>query len=246
MNRVVIVGRPNVGKSTLFNRLAGGRRALTHDLPGMTRDRLSVMTDLVDGRKYELIDTGGLEYGENRLSEFADEIRQQAQRAIETADAVLFVVDGQAGLLPEDEEIATDLRASSGKVVLVVNKIDTRLAQESEAEFYALGFEKLIALSAEHGINIDELADEIAARLPVREGDEPEEGEENRPVRLAIIGRPNVGKSSLLNRLVGDERTVVSSIAGTTRDAIDEEIEREGRRNVLIDTAGSRRRSKTA
>jgi GTP-binding protein len=244
MRRVVIVGRPNVGKSTLFNRLAGRRRALIHDLPGMTRDRLSEIAKLIDGRTFELIDTGGLEYGHAPLSAFAGEIREQALRAIETADAILFVVDGEAGMLPEDEDIARDLRPVSDKVVVVVNKIDTRMARESEGEFYALGFDSMITVSAEHGINMDELGDEIGARLPDAP-EEAEEDDENRPVRLAIIGRPNVGKSSLLNRLVGSERAVVSEIAGTTRDAIDEMIEREGKRYLFIDTAGIRRKGKT-
>jgi GTP-binding protein len=210
----------------------------------MTRDRISEIAKLTDGRTFELIDTGGLEYGENPLSAFAGEIREQARRAIETADAILFVVDGEAGLLPEDEEIARDLRPASDRVVVVVNKIDTRVAQESQGEFYALGFETVITVSAEHGTNMEELGDEIGARLPDAP-EESEEDDENRPIRVAIIGRPNVGKSSLLNRLVGDERAVVSDIAGTTRDAIDELVERDGRRYLFIDTAGIRRKGKT-
>ncbi|HSN68039.1 MAG TPA: ribosome biogenesis GTPase Der [Thermoanaerobaculia bacterium] len=244
MRRIVIVGRPNVGKSTLFNRIAGRRRALIHDMPGMTRDRISEIAKLGDGRTFELIDTGGLEYGDDPLSAFAGEIREQARRAIETADAILFVVDGEAGLLPEDEDIARDLRVVSEKVVVVVNKIDTRIARESEGEFHVLGFDAVLSVSAEHGVNMEELYDEIGARLPDAP-EEAEEDDENRPVRLAIIGRPNVGKSSLLNRLVGSERSVVSEIAGTTRDAVDEMIEREGKRYLLIDTAGIRRKGKT-
>ncbi|HVR42089.1 MAG TPA: ribosome biogenesis GTPase Der [Thermoanaerobaculia bacterium] len=244
MNRVVIVGRPNVGKSTLFNRLAGRRRALIHDMPGMTRDRISALSSLADGRSFELIDTGGLEYGQNPLSAFAGEIREQALRAIETASVIVFVVDGTAGSMPEDEEIATELRPHAEKVVVVVNKIDTGSARDSAGEFYALGFERLIAVSAEHGINLDELEQELAKRLP-HDPDEAEAGDETSPVRLSIIGRPNVGKSSLLNRLAGSERVVVSSIAGTTRDAVDEWIERGGRRYLVIDTAGIRRKGKT-
>ncbi len=244
MRRVVIIGRPNVGKSSLFNRLAGRRRALIHDMPGMTRDRISEMAKLEDGRTFELIDTGGLEYGENPLSAFAGEIRGQAMRAVETADVILFVVDGDAGLLPEDEEIARELRPHAEKVILVVNKLDKRTAQEGEPEFYALGLEPLIAISAEHGLAFEDLTEEIATRLP-DEPSEAEEDDEERPVRLAIIGRPNVGKSSLLNRLVGDERAVVSPIAGTTRDAVDEMIVRDGRRYQIIDTAGIRKKAKT-
>jgi GTP-binding protein len=245
MRQVVIAGRPNVGKSTLFNRLAGRRHALTHDLPGMTRDRISAIATLLDGREYELIDTGGLEYGVDPVSAFASEIRQQAERALETADLVLFVVDGNAGVVPEDEEVAQRLRPHTEKIILVVNKIDTTAARQGEGEFYRLGFGQLISISAEHGTNVEDLEEEIGARLPAEEGEVEGEKTEDRPVALAIIGRPNVGKSSLLNRLVGDERVVVSSIAGTTRDAIDEFVQRAGRNYLLIDTAGIRRKAKT-
>jgi GTP-binding protein len=237
MKRVVIVGRPNVGKSTLFNRLAGKRRALIHDLPGMTRDRLSEIVTLDDGRRFELTDTGGLEYGDSPLSAYADEIRAQARRALEGADLVLFVVDGAAGVLPEDRDIADDLRAVADRVVLLVNKIDRKDADPNE--FYELGFERVMAVSAEHGEGIDDLIE----LLPAEAADEQED--ETAPVRMAIIGRPNVGKSSLLNRLLGDERAVVSPISGTTRDAIDSELARDGRRYLVIDTAGIRRKGKT-
>src|SRR5436305_754590 len=165
MKKIVIVGRPNVGKSTLFNRLAGKRRALTHDLPGMTRDRLSDLVTLDDGRSYELTDTGGLEYGDSPMSAYADEIREQAGRALEGADLILFVVDGAAGVLPEDRDIAHDLRAEAAKVVLLVNKVDRTDAAESVNEFYELGFERLLPVSAEHGVGIDDLIDLIPADL---------------------------------------------------------------------------------
>jgi GTP-binding protein len=245
LKKVVIVGRPNVGKSTLFNRLAGRRRALTHDLPGMTRDRLSDIVSLDDGRRYELTDTGGLEYGESPMSAFADEIRAQARHALDEADFILFVVDGAAGVLPEDREIAIDLRPVAGKTLLLVNKVDRKDAEEATSEFWELGFERLLAISAEHGgEGIDELFDALGEIIP--EDSKEEEGDdENAPVRVAIIGRPNVGKSSLLNRLTAEERAVVSPISGTTRDAIDSEIVRNGRRYLIIDTAGIRRKGKT-
>jgi GTP-binding protein len=244
LKRVVIVGRPNVGKSTLFNRLARKRRALTHDMPGMTRDRLTEIVTLDDGRRYELTDTGGLEYGDSPMSAYADEIRAQAQRAVEEADFILFLVDGAAGVLSEDRDIAQDLRREAHKTALVVNKVDRKDAEENVPEFYELGFERLFPISAEHGSGLDELTDVISDIVPPESAAEEEE-DENAPVRVAIIGRPNVGKSSLLNRLTNDERAVVSPISGTTRDAIDMEVVRDGRRYVIIDTAGIRRKGKT-
>jgi GTPase len=241
---VVIVGRPNVGKSTLFNRLAGKRRALTHDLPGMTRDRLTDVVELDDGRRYELTDTGGLEYGETPMSAFAGEIRDQAQRALRDADFILFVVDGAAGLLAEDRDIAQDLRAEASKTVLVVNKTDRKDAEEAVNEFWELGFERVMPISAEHGGGVDDVIDAISEIVPA-DSAPGEEEDLNAPVRVAIIGRPNVGKSSLLNKLTGEDRSVVSPISGTTRDAIDIELERNGRRYVIIDTAGIRRKGKT-
>src|SRR5438477_7115285 len=242
MKSVVIVGRPNVGKSTLFNRLAGSRRALIHDMPGMTRDRLTVIADLDDGRHYELTDTGGLEYGDSPMSAYAPEIRAQANRAIDASDLILFVVDGAAGVLPEDRDIAQELRAHAARTLLLVNKVDRRDAAEGANEFYELGYENLLPISAEHGEAIDAVVDRISEIVPAEEA---EEVSENEPVRVAIIGRPNVGKSSLLNRLLNEERAVVSPISGTTRDAIDSEIERNGRRYIIIDTAGIRRKGKT-
>ncbi len=238
---MVIVGRPNVGKSTLFNRLAGSRRALIHDLPGMTRDRLTTIATLDDGRRYELTDTGGLEYGDSPMSAYAPEIRAQATRALEAADLILFVVDGSAGVLAEDRDIAEELRPHASRTLVLVNKVDRRDAEESAQEFYELGFENLIPISAEHGAGVDEVVDAIGEVADSGE----EEAETAEPIRVAIIGRPNVGKSSLLNRLVNEERAVVSPISGTTRDAIDSEIVRDGRRYLIIDTAGIRRKGKT-
>src|ERR1700738_432008 len=166
LTRIVIVGRPNVGKSTLFNRLAGKRRALIHDLPGMTRDRLSDIAELDDGRRFELTDTGGLEYGDSPMSAYATEIRAQATTALRDADLVLFVVDGAAGVLAEDHDIAEQLRPLADRTVLVVNKIDRRDAEESVPEFYELGFERLFPISAEHSIGIDDLLDAIGEIVP--------------------------------------------------------------------------------
>ena len=244
LKKVVIVGRPNVGKSTLFNRLSGRRRALIHDMPGMTRDRLTGIIPLDDGRRYELTDTGGLEYGESPMSAFAGEIRDQATRALREADFILFVVDGAAGLLSEDRDIAQDLRAESSKTVLIVNKTDRKDAEEAVHDFWALGFDRIFPMSAEHGEGVDDVIDAISEIVPPESALEEEE-DENAPIRVAIIGRPNVGKSSLLNRLTQEQRAVVSPISGTTRDAIDSEIMRNGRPYVIIDTAGIRRKGKT-
>ena len=248
LKRIVIVGRPNVGKSTLFNRLAGKRRALIHDLPGMTRDRLTEVVTMDDGRQFELTDTGGLEYGDSPMSAYAGEIRAQAQRALKDADFILFVVDGAAGVVAEDREIADNLRSVADRTLLLVNKVDRKDAAEAVDEFWELGFEKMLAVSAEHGgEGINELNDAIAERLQsdVDAHGAEEENKEEEPIRVAIIGRPNVGKSSLLNRLTNEERTVVSPISGTTRDAIDAEITRGGKRYVIVDTAGIRRKGKT-
>ena len=166
LKRVVIVGRPNVGKSTLFNRLAGMRRALTHDLPGMTRDRLSGVVELDDGRRYELTDTGGLEYGDSPMSAYAGEIRAQAKRALQSADLILFLVDGAAGILTEDRDIAEDLRSDAARTLLLVNKVDRKDAEENVPEFYELGFQNVMPISAEHGAGIDDVVDAIGEILP--------------------------------------------------------------------------------
>ena len=244
LKKVVIVGRPNVGKSTLFNRLAGKRRALTHDLPGMTRDRLTDVVELDDGRRYELTDTGGLEYGDSPMSAFAGEIRDQARKALLDADFILFVVDGAAGLVAEDREIAQDLRPEAARTVLIVNKTDRKDAEEAIPEFWELGFERVMGMSAEHGAGVDDVIDAISEIVPP-ESAKDEDEEETGPIRVAIIGRPNVGKSSLLNKLTQQERAVVSPISGTTRDAIDMEITRNGKPYLIIDTAGIRRKGKT-
>jgi GTP-binding protein len=238
---VAIVGRPNVGKSTLFNRFAGQRRALVDDTPGVTRDRIAAEV-AVGARRVLLVDTAGLD--PDATGEVDAAVQAQARAAVEAADAILFVTDGQAGLVPQEHEIADLLRRAQKPVALAVNKLDAPRHAPRMLEFHALGLEPVRAISAEHGAGAWDLLEEIVAKLPAT-GPEPAaeapaaEGE--RPLRLAIVGRPNVGKSSLLNQLAGETRVVVSSEAGTTRDAIDVEVERGGRRFVFVDTAGMRR-----
>jgi GTP-binding protein len=229
--RIALVGRPNVGKSTLFNRICGRRKAITDSRPGSTRDRNYAQVTW-QGAAFELIDTGGL------LLETDDPLLgpavEQARRAIEEADLVLFLVDARAGLLPDDEAIARQLRKDARRVLLVVNKSET---SSDTSEFARLGFDEPIPISAEHGVGVGDLLDAALTGLPrVEAGDEGAKA-----IRLALVGRPNVGKSSLLNRLLGRERAVVSPIPGTTRDAVDDVFERNGRRYRLVDTAGIRR-----
>ena len=245
---VAIIGRPNVGKSTLFNRYAGFRRALVHHAPGATRDRIAEEIE-VGARRVLLVDTAGLDPAAD--SPFAAAVQQQAQEAMEAADAILFVVDGAAGLLPQDREIADTLRRSRKPLLLAVNKTDTPAHAARALEFHALGIQPVHAISAEHGGGAWDALEALAAALP--EGLEapagqgeaesaPQRGEEsNAALRVALVGRPNVGKSSLLNRLAGGARALVSDLPGTTRDSIDMEIIRGGARFVFVDTAGLRR-----
>lgn len=233
---VAIVGRPNVGKSTLFNRFAGRRRALVADVPGLTRDRLVEEIE-VAGRRILLVDTAGLDPDAEAGVDVA--VQAQARTAIAEADAVLLVVDGQAGLLPQDVELARTLRRARKPIAVAVNKLDHPSHAPRLAEFHALGLEPLRAVSAEHGSGAFDLLEELVARLPERE--EPAPGPEGERLRVALLGRPNAGKSSLLNRLLGAERVVVSEVPGTTRDAVDIRVEREGTVFVFVDTAGLRR-----
>ena len=240
---VVIVGRPNVGKSTLFNRLTKSRRALVHDLPGVTRDRIIAEAVGPGGRAITLVDTGGLLLEDQ--DGYIPLIRAQAETALQGAAAVLLLLDGASGLLPEDREIAGFLRPLGVPVVPVVNKTDRKLVEHQAAEFFALGLGEPVAVSAEHGMGIAELWEALEGHLG--EAPEADAEEETKPsaVRVAIIGRPNVGKSSLLNRLVGLPRALVSEIPGTTRDAVDVLVERDDRRYVFVDTAGIRRKGRT-
>ena len=253
---IAIVGRPNVGKSTLFNRIGRRRRAIVDDQPGLTRDRL-VQEVEVAGRRVLLVDTAGLEPLTDRDGEGEDlhaAVQAQARAAVAEADAILFVVDGQSGLLPEDQAIARELRRTSRPLVVAVNKIDAPKHEPAAAEFHRLGFPAVRAISAEHGRGAWDAIEELVGALPPEEGAEsgnladddgafdPEaSAADDDPIRVALVGRPNVGKSSLANRLLGAERMVVSSVAGTTRDAVDLVIERAEGTYVLVDTAGIRR-----
>ena len=234
---VAIVGFPNVGKSTLINRLTTTRQAVVHETPGVTRDRKELLCEW-NGVHFLLIDTGGVD--EAATDAFGPEVRKQARAAIEEADLVLFVVDARHGVTPGDEELAATLRAAKRPVLVLANKIDDPRRDLEAVEFHRLGLGEPQPLSALHGHGTGDLLDEIVARLP-GEGRRPV-GEE--AIRVAILGRPNVGKSSLLNALVGRERVIVSDVPGTTRDAIDTILERDGRTFLLVDTAGLRRKRK--
>jgi GTP-binding protein len=238
MNPVVaIVGRPNVGKSTLFNRIAGGRKAIVFDEPGVTRDRNYAEVERGDER-FTLIDTGGFEpVARDRI--FA-QMAEQCELAMDEADVILFVMDGKEGLTPSDREIADLLRRQEKPVFFVVNKIDLPQHEEKAYEFYGLGVDRLYTISAEHRYGVEELLDEVVKGLH----QSPEEPEDQEATRISVVGRPNVGKSSLVNRLLGYKRVLVDEAPGTTRDAIDTPIERDGKRYVLIDTAGIRRKSR--
>jgi len=236
--KVAIVGYPNVGKSSLVNRLAESREAVVHERPGVTRDRNELHTDW-NRRSLTLIDTGGVDL-EDRDG-LARSIQQQARAAIADADVAVLVVDGKAGLRPGDQELAQLLRSVTIPVQVAVNKIDTVRDMPLAAEFYALGLGDPIAVSAAQGLGTGDLLDRIVSQAP----DAPErDGPAADLIRLAVIGRPNVGKSSLVNRFIGSERVIVSELAGTTRDAIDLPLRFEGRELILIDTAGLRRQAK--
>ncbi|MGH9353167.1 MAG: ribosome biogenesis GTPase Der [Terriglobia bacterium] len=237
--RVVILGRPNVGKSTLFNRICGRRRSLVGNQPGMTRDRIYAPAEWL-GKTFEVIDTGGLALDAKDL--IATEIFSQARVAMEEAGQWLLVVDGKAGLTPLDQELAALLRREGKPLMLVVNKIDSAQSEALTAHFYRLGIKDVFPVSSEHALGIDDLLDHVTRDFS---SNEEELSPEDRAIRVAIIGRPNVGKSTLLNRLLGEERSIVTPIAGTTRDAVDAEVEAGGRRFLFIDTAGIRSKGKT-
>ncbi len=240
---VAIVGRPNVGKSTLFNRVVGHRLAIVEDVPGVTRDRNYADAEW-EGRHFTAVDTGGF------LPETEDEllrrVRDQARLAIDEAAAVVLVVDGLSGLTAADQEIASMLRKSGKPLVLAVNRIDSSRREEEEffTDFYRLGVEATFAVSAEHGRGVSEMMDTLVKLLP--QAAQEEEPEEGRPCRVAIVGRPNVGKSTLINRLLGEERFVASDLPGTTTDPLDARLEHRGQTFVLTDTAGIRRKRSIA
>lgn len=235
---VAIVGRPNVGKSTLFNNLVGDRIAIVDDMPGVTRDRLYRETEW-NGVEFVVVDTGGLEPRNNEFMMI--KIKEQAEVAMNEADVILFVVDGKSGVNPLDEEIAYILRKKQKPIILCVNKIDNFLQQQDDVyDFWGLGFEHLIPVSGAHKVNLGDMLDMVTEMI--EKIDLPEEEED--VLKLAIIGKPNAGKSSLVNKLSGEERTIVSDIAGTTRDAIDTIVQYKDNKYMIIDTAGIRRKSK--
>jgi GTPase len=236
MRKVAVVGYPNVGKSSLVNRLSQTREAVVHERPGVTRDRNEVPVEW-NARRFTLIDTGGVDFSDE--DPLAGSIREQAQAALNDADVALLVVDARTGARPGDDEIADLLRRWPKPVVVAANKIDSVKDLLLAAEFHALGLGEPVAVSAAQGLGTGDLLDALVERLP--EGDLPEDED---LVRLAVIGRPNVGKSSLVNKILGEERVIVSDVAGTTRDAIDLPFEYDGRKVVLVDTAGMRRQAK--
>lgn len=239
---VAIVGRPNVGKSTLFNRLLGERRAIVDDFPGVTRDR-NYAAAVWGGRQYMLIDTGGLDSEGN--GELETSVQDQSRRAVAEADVVIFLFDGKSGLNPLDAEAVGLLRRSQKPVFFAVNKLDSERRADNLYEFYALGLDSLYSISAEHGLGVADLLDDVVARFPTLPATPEEPIEDNvRPLRVAIVGRPNVGKSTLVNRLLGYERSVVAATPGTTRDALDTPFELAGELCVLVDTAGIRRKAR--
>jgi GTPase len=237
MRKVAVVGYPNVGKSSLVNRLSGSRTAVVHEQPGVTRDRNEVTTDW-NGREFVLIDTGGVDFADE--DPLAGSIREQAQAALNDADVAVLVVDAKTGARPGDEELADLLRRWHKPVLVAANKIDSAKDLPLAHDFHALGLGDPIAVSAAQGLGSGDLLDAITRHLP----DEDAEEEDDDVIRLAVIGRPNVGKSSLVNKIAGQERVIVSDVAGTTRDAIDLPIEVDGRRLIIVDTAGMRRQSK--
>lgn len=234
---VAMVGRPNVGKSTLFNRLAGKRISIVQDTPGVTRDRVYAEAEWLN-YNFTMIDTGGIEPERNDI--IVQQMRRQANIAIETADVIVFIVDGKEGLTAADHEVATMLRKSKKPVVLVVNKVDSLKEENNAWEFYNLGIGDPITISASQGLGLGDMLDRIVENFDasIYEQDEDEY------IRIAMIGKPNVGKSSLINKLLGEERVIVSDVPGTTRDAIDSYLETEEGKFILIDTAGIRRKSK--
>ncbi len=234
---VAIVGRPNVGKSTLFNRLAGKRIAIIEDTPGVTRDRIYAECEWLN-KYYTLIDTGGIE--PNSTDVILSQMRYQAEIAIDTADVILFMVDGKKGITSADREVAEMLRKSFKEVIVVCNKIDKHVNEGNIYEFYELGLGDPLSISASEGLGIGDLLDVVVSKF----NDEQDTEYDESTIKIAVIGKPNAGKSSLINKIIGEERVIVSNIPGTTRDAIDTYFEKDNQRYMFIDTAGIRRKSK--
>ena len=233
---VAIVGRPNVGKSSLFNRIIGERMSITDDASGITRDRIYGRASWLN-QEFRIIDTGGIILKDEP---FSKEIRAQAELAIDEADVIVLVVDARCGITEEDKDVVNILNHSKKKYIVAANKMDDVSLQENIYEFYAFGCETVIGISSLHGIGVGDLLDEIVNSLPEKKGKEYEEG----TIKFCLIGQPNVGKSSLTNAIIGDNRVIVSNIPGTTRDAIDTTFTKDGRKYVVIDTAGIRKQGK--
>lgn len=234
---VAIVGRPNVGKSTLFNKLAGTRISIVEDSPGVTRDRIYAESEWI-GKKFTIIDTGGIEV--NSEDVILKQMRLQAEVAIDTANVILFLVDGKEGITPADKEVAEMLRKSKKPIVLVVNKIDKLKDENNIYEFYNLGIGDPVSISSAQALGLGDMLDEIVNKFP----DSDDDSIVDERIKIAFIGKPNVGKSSLINKILGEERNIVSDIPGTTRDSIDSYIDTEEGKFTLIDTAGLRKKSK--
>lgn len=234
---VAMVGRPNVGKSTLFNKIAGRRISIVEDTPGVTRDRVYAEAEWLQ-YNFTMIDTGGIE--PEREDIIVKQMRRQANIAIETADVIVFIVDGKEGVTPADEEVANMLRKSKKPIVLVVNKVDSLKEENNAFEFYNLGIGDPITISAAQGLGLGDMLDKVVENFDKSVLEE----EDDEYIRIAMVGKPNVGKSSLINKLLGEERVIVSNIPGTTRDAIDSTLETQFGKFILIDTAGLRRKSK--
>ncbi|KQL42264.1 GTP-binding protein Der [Bacillus sp. FJAT-25509] len=233
---VAIVGRPNVGKSTIFNRVVGERISIVEDIPGVTRDRIYSSGEWLN-QEFSLIDTGGIDIGDEP---FLEQIRQQAEIAIDEADVIIFLTNGREGVTAADEEVAKILYKTKKPVVLAVNKVDNPEMRSDIYDFYALGFGEVFPISGSHGLGIGDLLDEVVKHFPEQEDDNYDE----ETIKFSLIGRPNVGKSSLVNALLGQERVIVSNVAGTTRDAVDTPYSKDGQDYVIIDTAGMRKKGK--
>ncbi|NMD70308.1 ribosome biogenesis GTPase Der [Bacillus sp. DNRA2] len=233
---VAIVGRPNVGKSTIFNRIVGERISIVEDIPGVTRDRIYSSAEWLT-HDFNLIDTGGIDIGDEP---FLEQIRQQAEIAIDEADVIIFITNGREGVTAADEEVAKILYKTKKPVVLAVNKVDNPEMRDQIYDFYALGFGDPFPISGSHGLGLGDLLDEAAKHFPNTK--DKEYGDD--VIKFSLIGRPNVGKSSLVNAMLGEERVIVSDIAGTTRDAIDSDVTVNGQRYIIIDTAGMRKKGK--
>jgi len=233
---VAIVGRPNVGKSTIFNRIVGERISIVEDIPGVTRDRIYSSGEWLN-QEFSLIDTGGIDIGDEP---FLEQIRQQAEIAIDEADVIIFLTNGREGVTAADEEVAKILYKTKKPVVLAVNKVDNPEMRSDIYDFYALGFGEVFPISGSHGLGLGDLLDEVVKHFPEQVDDHYDE----ETIKFSLIGRPNVGKSSLVNALLGQERVIVSNVAGTTRDAVDTPYSKDGQDYVIIDTAGMRKKGK--